>query len=779
MHDRACAGPTGRSFPQESASTGAVDIVGGMAVHSDDASRVDPHERRDRLGVVGSVPRSLSSTLVFWWGLYLVIQSALRMFLVAMTITRERPTAATLATTLRVGFRTDLMGAAGGIVIAAVLGLVIGAGLALAKRWRKGQAVPGSPWKVGITVGAVVVALLMLAVATADMGYYRYSQRRVDLVFLESVIDVFSPPTRARLDSSLVDRQTAAQLADGAGWVGYAATFAGGMAAAIVAWWLAFTRAVGPLLRRCIAAAPRTSVSGLVLTLIATGTSFDREARFHVYRVPIASSTYYTLAQNPFWSLWDSLEQVIGARVAGTEAALLRTVPEETAVRVTRETVAPGATFPSPRYPLVHTMVGEAGGRLARPVQPRPTILVIFVEGLDRRFLGRTVRGIRVTPFLDRLRGESVYFEHFFSNGASTFHGLFASFCSALPRFSRLSPTRTHYGSDFLCLPEALKRGGYRSEMVIGQSRERGQSHLGLFMARNGLDALHDEGTFAPKTPRNRLGVLDSALFDLVRSRVETLHAADRPFFLATLTTSTHHPFTVPQDHPEVRALREQSDGYVTALRYLDIEFERFFSGLRHDGLLRNTVVLILGDHGRHLRIGRTGRTDAEAMVGNFLAPLFVWMDASLVDPTIFRPRTVSLVASQVDLPPTILSMTGLMPALTPFVGRDLSCAFVRDCLADNIAYLSNDGENLLGLVDRDGIWMYPVRGRTGHEIDLGVIGASRERAVIDPQVAPRQQRLLSLYVTGNLLLVRNRLWSTREFWDPGDGVTAPSRPTP
>ena len=745
-----------------------------MAVHSQDASRIDPHERRDRLAVVVSASRSLSLTLVFWWGVCLVIQSTERLFLVATTITREPPTAAILAATLRAGFRADLMGAAGGIVIAVVLGLVIGAGLAIAKRWRKGQAVPRSPWKVGITVGVVVVALLILAVATADMGYYRYSRQRVDRVFLESAIDMFSPPTRARLDSSLVDRQTAAQLADGARWVGYAATFAGAMAAAIVAWWLAFTRAVGPLLRRCLAAAPRTSAAVLVLALLATGTSFDLESRLEVYRVPIVSSTYYTLAQNPFWSIWDTLEQVIGARVAGTEAALLRTVPEETAVRVTRETVAPGATFPSPRYPLVHT-TGGAGGRLARPDQRRPTILVIFVEGLDRRFLGRTVRGIRVTPFLDRLRGETVYFEHFFSNGSSTFHGLFASLCSALPRFG-LSPIRTHYGSDFLCLPEALKRGGYRSEMVIGQSRERGQSHLGLFMARNGLDAFHDEGTFAPKTPRNRLGVLDSALFDRVRSRVETLHAADRPFFLAALTTSTHHPFPVPQDHPEVRALGEQSDGYVTAMRYLDSELERFFSGLRRDGLLRNTVVLILGDHGRH---GRIGRTDAEAMVGNFLAPLFVWMDESLVDPTIFRPRTVSRVASQVDLPPTILSMTGLMPALTPFVGRDLSCAFVRDCLADNVAYLSNVSENLLGLVDRDGIWMYPVRARTGHEMDLGVTGASRERAVTDPEVASRQERLLSLYVTGNLLLVRNRLWSTREFWDPGDGVTAPSRPTP
>jgi len=150
-----------------------------MAVHSHDASRVDPHEGRDRLAVVVSAPRSLSLTLVFWWGVYLVIQSAERLFLVATTITREPPTAATLATTLRAGFRADLMGAAGGIVIAVVLGLIIGAGLAIAKRWRKGQAVSGSPWKVGITVGAVVVALLVLAIHTAFAPDYGTLRARV------------------------------------------------------------------------------------------------------------------------------------------------------------------------------------------------------------------------------------------------------------------------------------------------------------------------------------------------------------------------------------------------------------------------------------------------------------------------------------------------------------------------------------------------------------------------------------------------------------------------
>src|SRR5260370_4287894 len=96
-----------------------------MAVHSHDASRVDPHEGRDRLAVVASSPRSLSLTLVFWWGVYLVIQSAERLFLVATTITREPPTAATLPTTLRPGSRPDLLVPAGGMIIGQAHALLI------------------------------------------------------------------------------------------------------------------------------------------------------------------------------------------------------------------------------------------------------------------------------------------------------------------------------------------------------------------------------------------------------------------------------------------------------------------------------------------------------------------------------------------------------------------------------------------------------------------------------------------------------------------------------
>jgi len=67
----------------------------------------------------------------------------------------------------------------------------------------------------------------------------------------------------------------------------------------------------------------------------------------------------------------------------------------------------------------------------------------------------------------------------------------------------------------------------------------------------------------------------------MLRSRIEVLQQAKRPFFLTTLTLSSHHPFTVPLTSPEVRALQAEPDGYVAALRYVDQEFERFFTELQ------------------------------------------------------------------------------------------------------------------------------------------------------------------------------------------------------
>jgi len=182
---------------------------------------------------------------------------------------------------------------------------------------------------------------------------------------------------------------------------------------------------------------------------------------------------------------------------------------------------------------------------------------------------------------------------------------------------------------------------------------------------------------------------------------------------------------------------------------------------LRRAGLLKNTVVFVLGDHGRHEPVGQT---DIERLAGHFTAPLFIWLDESLRRPATYRPRVVSTIASQVDLTPTILGLNGLTPGQVPFVGQDLSCILVADCLQDHLAFLNSVYDDMIGLADRDGLWLYLLRRGAFYHTDLKFKGPASRRTVTDPEVAPRYRRMLALHISTNLLLEQNRIWSWEEF---------------
>jgi arylsulfatase A-like enzyme len=691
-------------------------------------------------------------TLVFWWLLLVVIQQAQRVFLLAGVLSREAPPVGLLLMTLATGVRADFVTAGLGIVAAVVLGALAGSLLLIRRRWRRAGSISRA-YARGLAIAAALVAALYFAVLGVDMGYYLYSGQRMDFVLFEYFGDLIRQGSEGPVAGSQVGQQTAAELGQVGKWTVRAAGYLALQGAAIAAWWLAFARLIAPALAAWWAARPRLATAALAVGVSAGAWGLHPDGPDSVQSVAIGSSTYYVLAQNPIWQAGSTLSTL--RRGGGVAPEILAAMGEARAARIAQETLLPGAGFPSPRYPLVHVEEGRGN-----PLERRPNVLLLFVEALDRRFLGRSYDGTRVTPFLDRLVEDSVYFENFFANGSQTFHGLFSSLCSALPR-QGTAATKARFANDYLCLPTLLGRAGYATRMVIGQNRDRSHSRLALFMARNGLDQLIDESDFPPGAQRMGLGMTDGALFDRLRLEIESLRGAQRPYLLAALTTGTHHPFVVPETHPDVVALRRQPDRYVVALRYVDAELERFFTGLQRDGLLRDTVVLVLGDHGRHERVGRT---ELENTAGHFLSPLIVWMDPSLRAPARYRPRVASTLASHVDLTPTILGLTGLTPRLSSFVGRDLSCALVADCLADRVVYLSDVYDDGAGIVDRGGIWFYGFRSRTVEHADVALRQPGRRWPAADPAVADRAERILALYVTANTVIERNSLWSWKEF---------------
>lgn len=168
-------------------------------------------------------------------------------------------------------------------------------------------------------------------------------------------------------------------------------------------------------------------------------------------------------------------------------------------------------------------------------------------------------------------------------------------------------------------------------------------------------------------------------------------------------------------------------------------------------------MVIILGDHGRHEPIGKT---DIERQAGHFLAPLYVWLDDSLRKEGNYRPRVVTQVASQVDIAPTILSINGLTPRVAPFVGRNFACLLKNDCLDDNRAYLSSVYDDLIGLADQSGLWLYSFRRSSLTAVDLDLRNPASHPAGDEPKAAKHVRTMTAWYLAFNTLLEANKVWS-------------------
>lgn len=700
----------------------------------------------------------LKHILVFWWLLFLVIQQVERFFLLPEVMRIEAPATSLLVKTFVTGLRADLITASIAVLLVFGLGFVMRVVLWPWNRWRKHAQSNLEAYRRDITALGTGMALLLIVLLLIDIGYFQYNHQRLNFVFFEYIGDLVTQWSETGFQESQAAEQTGAELEDSGKWAGTVLGFLLFEALAIGLWWVCFTRFISPALGwlgRGVLPAPNVM---LVVGFVGGLTGFHYQGPYAIRLTEISSSTYYVLAQNPILYAGEGLRAVLEARRNSGAEDELDEMPLSEAVPLAQEIIGKGASFPFPEYPFVHSQSSGPGVQFKRPAN----VLMILVEGLDRRILNKTVNGVRITPFLNRLKDESLYFEHFFSNGVQTARGLFATFCSYYPR-QGTAAMKTHYMHDYACLPSFLRERGYWTEMVIGYHRDLNRLHL--FMSRNGLNQLFDRSDFPPGIDEigmhGSIGRPDGALLDMMSARVEKIRANGKPYFLAAMTIGTHHPFAVPLIHEDIRRLKTEPDGYLASLRYLDLELERVLERMHKAGLLKDTMVLILGDHGRHEKVGES---DFEKQAGHFMTPLFIWLDETLRDPATYRPRVVTTVASQVDLLPTILGVNAIRPRLSPFVGHDLSCLFAGDCLGDNVAFLSSVYDNLIGLANHEGLLLYSLRSQTLRHAGLDLERPAVAVEPTDPAVAPRYRKMLALYAAGNSALNQNKIWSWKEF---------------
>ncbi|HEX5544118.1 MAG TPA: sulfatase-like hydrolase/transferase, partial [Nitrospira sp.] len=380
-------------------------------------------------GSVGQPPLSIPSLLILWGGLFLLIQQVERFFLFPTTLSIETPTVSFIIKTFAAGLAQDLAVAGGALAVGTVLALPIGLVARLFVKHRT-LAVTRKMFANCLKAPFGLIALTLTVIMMVDMSYYHFSHQRLNFVFFEYVADFLSAPVTGTQESQAA-QQTAAELENMKAWGMQACGFLFLEGLILLTWWRAFHRLMSQEGTGWTVSRSFASKVGLAVVVVigAMGAS-PHSAPIKPW---IESDTYFMLAQNPVLFSKGSAYAALFHQWAWVPQAPDKGLSVDDAVGLYQSSRGQRVVFPYQRYPFV----GQGASHDELRFRDPPNVLVIFVEGLDRRYMGQTVdadRPIRVTPFLDDLKQQSLYFNNFFSNGVQTSRGLFATLCSYYPR---------------------------------------------------------------------------------------------------------------------------------------------------------------------------------------------------------------------------------------------------------------------------------------------------------------------------------------------------------
>jgi len=310
----------------------------------------------------------------------------------------------------------------------------------------------------------------------------------------------------------------------------------------------------------------------------------------------------------------------------------------------TNSSADPGA-FPNPDIPTLHHLT--ATGQPKKPLN----LVIILEESLGAEFVA-SLGGAPVTPNLERLAREGMWFNQLYATGTRSVMGIEAVISGYPPTPARSVVKLGKSQKNFFTLADLLSRKGYETRFIYGG--DSNFDNMKGFFLGNGFQKVIDEKNFDHPKFKGSWGVSDQDLFDKAHDYFMSQNG--KPFFSLVFSSSNHPPYEFPDNTIE---LHEQPKATVkNAVKYADYALNEFFEKAKKAPYWANTVFLVVADHNAHVG-------------GESLVPVSRFRIPALIIAPGLKPDVYSEIASQIDLPPTLLSIMGVS-CDTPMIGRDL-----------------------------------------------------------------------------------------------------------
>ncbi|MGF1887537.1 LTA synthase family protein [Photobacterium profundum] len=285
----------------------------------------------------------------------------------------------------------------------------------------------------------------------------------------------------------------------------------------------------------------------------------------------------------------------------------------------------------------------------------KPKNLVILLqESLGARYVGG-LGGLPLTPNIDALMQEGWNFTRMYATGTRSVRGIEAVTTGFSPTPARSVVKLGKSQTNFFTIAGLLKQKGYQTQFIYG-----GESHfdnMKTFFLGNGFVDMQDFPTFNNPNFVGSWGASDEDLYTKAHQQFTELEKKKKPFFSLVFTSSNHSPF----DYPDGRITPYNSPKQTreNAAKYSDYALGEFINNAKASDYWNDTIFVVVADH------------DSRAY-GNQLVPIDHFRIPAVIFGGGVEHKKDNRLTSQIDLPPTLLSMIGI-DNTSPMIGHDMT----------------------------------------------------------------------------------------------------------
>lgn len=223
-----------------------------------------------------------------------------------------------------------------------------------------------------------------------------------------------------------------------------------------------------------------------------------------------------------------------------------------------------------------------------------PNVVYIILESFTSDVIEAAGGEKGVTPFINSIAKEGLFFGNMYASGDRTDKGLIAILSSFPAQGARTIIQQPDKFEKLPSIAGLLRDKGYTTSFMYGGELEF--SNFKSYLLSSGYQELIGKEIFTEQEMNSKWGAHDEFV---LQKHLQYLNRQKQPFFSTVLTLSSHEPFEVPISTPFKG--KELPDKFRSAAYYTDHSLKNYFEQAKKQPWFKNTVFILVADHGHRL----------------------------------------------------------------------------------------------------------------------------------------------------------------------------------